>query len=143
VDFCPDIGEFGEVFKNFEQVRGHLPDNVVEQLLGVSEQVNAAANEAAAAEAALKAVMQVRWVSYETRCPIIVWLFLCVNSFVLNPSFHSLPSSFSTLHFTPCRLGHVGQAEGCRGRPRARGDRSGQAQGLHGRPLGETQQRER
>lgn len=59
VGFCPDISEFGEVFKSFELVRSHLPDSAVEQLLGVGDQVNTAANEAAAADAALQAVMQV------------------------------------------------------------------------------------
>ncbi len=60
VSYCPDVSEFGEVFASFEALRSRLPDDVVTQLLGVSEQVDAAANEAAAAEAALQAVMHVR-----------------------------------------------------------------------------------
>ena len=60
VSYCPDVSEFGEVFASFEQLRSRLPDDVVEQLLGVTEQVNAAANEAADADNALQAVVQVR-----------------------------------------------------------------------------------
>ncbi|GAX83193.1 hypothetical protein CEUSTIGMA_g10619.t1 [Chlamydomonas eustigma] len=59
VTYCPDVSEFGDVFASFESLRSKLPDHVVAQLLGVTEQVDSATNEAAAAEAALQAVVQV------------------------------------------------------------------------------------
>ncbi len=59
VGFCPDVSEFGEVYANFEAVRARLPDEAVAQLMGITQQVDSAANEAAAAEAALQAVAQV------------------------------------------------------------------------------------
>ena len=71
VSYCPDVSEFGEVFSSFEQLRCHLPEDAVEQLMGVTEQLDTAANEAAAADAALQAVQQVRrevrWTNL-TRC---------------------------------------------------------------------------
>ena len=67
VSYCPDVSEFGEVFSSFEQLRCHLPEEVVEQLMGVTEQVDTAANEAAAADMALQAVQQVRsWIQRTT-----------------------------------------------------------------------------
>lgn len=58
-EFFPDAAEFQQVFSSFESVRARLPDEATQQLLGMTTEVERAAQDAAAADAALQAVAQV------------------------------------------------------------------------------------
>eukprot|EP00195_Chlamydomonas_chlamydogama_P011606 CAMPEP_0202908362 /NCGR_PEP_ID=MMETSP1392-20130828/45777_1 /ASSEMBLY_ACC=CAM_ASM_000868 /TAXON_ID=225041 /ORGANISM="Chlamydomonas chlamydogama, Strain SAG 11-48b" /LENGTH=684 /DNA_ID=CAMNT_0049597649 /DNA_START=488 /DNA_END=2542 /DNA_ORIENTATION=+ len=57
--YHPDLATYADVFADYDQVQGQLPEDVVHRLAEVKERVEAASREAAAAEAAVQAVSQV------------------------------------------------------------------------------------